>query len=318
MPESSTTLADRPPKAKKGGTALTVVLQLLSWTLSPVLTDEHASLSLENKAQEHFERQNVSLSSWYKAVLKVVSDHLGTATGGSSYISDVHVLVPGLQDMCWGSRLNLYNSFLEPTPRRISLEPTFHPVQPGSAELLRATISRKEQPIFYVFVTDDLFWSQNPFWTEIIGEDLVEKGIVLGHPAGDNVVKALTSFDKTLSATNQAEPRHTPGSAASASLHEPHSMSAQGDSTPEHDTVDQLEEQPEIVVNCIGKQLNQSGRYRRFVTTGGTDDSESKKDTPTEFSPSPSVVPVEKAAPAQKGDEFLSFLERALSIYEKV
>ncbi|KAG7530277.1 hypothetical protein FFLO_05162 [Filobasidium floriforme] len=179
-------------------------------------------------------------------------------------------------------------------------------------------ISLKEQPIFCVFVTDDLFWSQNPFWTELIQEDRVERGIVLGCGAENNVVEALTSFDKTLPPTNQAESHHTPGSAASASLNEPHSMSAQGDSSPGHDTVDQLEEQPEIVVNCIGKQLNQSGRYRRFVTTGGTDDSESKKDTPTEFSPSLSVAPVEKATPAQKGDEFLSFLERALSIYEKV
>lgn len=180
---------------------------------------------------------------------------------------------------------------------------------------------KQEQPIFYVFCTDESSWSQNPFWTEIIGEDLVEKGVVLGRPAGNNVVEALTSFDKTLPATNQAESHHTAASPASVSFHETHSMSAQGDSTPEHDTVDQLGEQPEIVAKistCIGKQLNQSGRYRRFMTTGGTDDSESKEDNPTEFSPSPSVAPVEKATPAQKGDEFLSFLERALSIYEKV
>ena len=98
-------------------------------------------------------------------------------------------------------------------------------------------------------------------------------------------------------------------------------MSTQGDGTPEHDTVDQLREQLEVVAkksSCIGKKLKQSGRQGHFVTPGGTDDSESKEDTPTEFSPSPSVVPVEKATPAQKGDEFLSFLERALSIYEKV
>lgn len=179
----------------------------------------------------------------------------------------------------------------------------------------------QEQPIFYVFVTDSLFWRQNPFWTEVIQEDRVEKGVVLDCDTVNKVVKVLASVDKKIPATNQAESHDTPGSAASASLHEPHSMSAQGDSTPEHETVDQLGEQPEIVAKistCIGKQLNQSGRYRRFVTTGGTDDSESKEDTPTEFSPSPSVAPVEKATPAQKGDEFLSFLERALSIYEKV
>lgn len=156
------------------------------------------------------------------------------------------------------------------------------------------------------------------FGLEVIQDDRVEKGIVLGCDTENKVVKALTSFDKTLLATDRTDSHHTPGSAAFASLHEPHSMSAQGDSTPGHDTVDQLEEQPEIVVHCIGKRLNQSGRYRRFVTTGGTDDSGSSKDTPTEFSPSLSVAPVEKAAPAQKGDEFLSFLERALGIYEKV
>lgn len=179
----------------------------------------------------------------------------------------------------------------------------------------------QEQPIFYVFVTDGLFWSQNPFWTEIIQDDRVEKGIVLGCDTVNKVVKALTSFDKTLPATNQAESHHTPGSAASASLHEPHSTSAQVDSTPGHKTVDQLGEQLEVVakkLSCIGKQLKQSGRQGQLVTPGGTDDSESKEDTLTEFSPSPSVVPVEKATPGHKGYEFLSFLERVLSIYEKV
>jgi hypothetical protein len=137
----------------------------------------------------------------------------------------------------------------------------------------------------------------------------------------NKVVKALTSVDKTLLATDQAESHHTAGSPASVSMHDPHSMSAQGDSTPEHETVDQLGEQPEIVAkksSCIGKQLKQSGRQGQFVTPGGTDDSESKEDTRTRSSPSPSFAPVEKATPAQKGDEFLSFLERALSIYEKV
>jgi hypothetical protein len=98
-------------------------------------------------------------------------------------------------------------------------------------------------------------------------------------------------------------------------------MSAQGVSTPGHETVDQLHEQLETVAkksSCIGKKLKPSGRQGQFVTPGETDDSESKEDIPTEFSPSPSVAPVEKATPAQKGDEFLSFLERALSIYEKV
>jgi hypothetical protein len=98
-------------------------------------------------------------------------------------------------------------------------------------------------------------------------------------------------------------------------------MPTQNHDTPGHKTADQLGEQIETVakkLSCIGKLLKQSGRQAQFVTPGGTDDFESKEDTGTDFSPSPSVVPVEKATPAQKGDEFLSFLERALSIYEKV
>lgn len=185
---------------------------------------------------------------------------------------------------------------------------------------------RKAESVLYVLVTDDYLWDVNAFWMDLAREPCVEEGHVLQYeyiPHHDRLKQAVP---KSLASTYQEDPticRYFPGPSpllqeeAATLLFPPRLPTA---------TKKQQEEGGEDKGSIISTKSDLPDEQDTLTEVSCDshlapveNDHADEEDAKAEASCHCTCLnPVEKVAANKKGDDFLSFLERALSIYEKV
>lgn len=182
--------------------------------------------------------------------------------------------------------------------------------------LYRSTgISRQENPICYVLITDEELWDQNAFWTQIVQEDCVQNAHVLRYRYIAPSDHTRSRYNKALGAIYQDEPTYCLYIPGPAPLVADQGCEIAFPKKPASSSEAQIcvdaDEEESIAPDAHGNGHEESAQS---FTDYGVDQEEDIK-SENRLCTCGGVV---DKPDRMKGDDFLSFMERALAIYEKV